>query len=91
VSEDVAATPGWVEARLDEILAALPAPVRVACRSAYLDCLARCRPPANVEAGHDRCRAVFLDCLAGAGLDRPALQALEPELEALEAEIAENT
>jgi len=89
MSEDAPATPGWVEARLDEILAGLPAVGH--CRGAYLDCLARCRPPADPGEGRDRCRAVVLDCLAGTGMDPAALRRLDTALEALEAEIGEDT
>jgi hypothetical protein len=92
MSEDVPATPGWVEDRLDDLLtpeAGLPdLPF---CRGTYLDCLARCRLPADPEAGRDRCRAAFLACLEGAGVEADRREALEHRLLALEAEIGEDT
>jgi hypothetical protein len=89
--EDAAATPGWVEERLDEILALHPLGAHgTPCRAAYLACLAECRGNLDAEAGHDRCRAEFLRCLREAGAG-PSLDALAAELEALEAEISDRT
>ncbi|HTW27243.1 MAG TPA: hypothetical protein VME92_08965 [Acetobacteraceae bacterium] len=79
-----------METRLDEILAGVSISP-VSGRAAYLDCLARCRPPGDVEADRDRCRMLFLAALAGAGLGSSSLSDLEQRLEALEAEISEET
>lgn len=90
--EDAPATPGWVEERLDEILAVRPIPAAGAgCRAAYLACLANCRGDLDAEAGHDGCRTAFLGCLRDAGLAGAPLDELAAELEALEAEISERT
>lgn len=91
MTEEIAATPGWVETELDEILAALPSARIRPCRDAYLECLARCRRPVDAEEGHDRCRARFLAALDEAGLDKERVAALEPRLKALESEISERT
>lgn len=89
--EEAPATPGWVEERLDEILALYPLGAAGAdCRAAYLACLAECRGNLDPEAGHDRCRAAFLNCLRGRGLDI-RLDVLADELERLEAEITDLT
>lgn len=90
--EEVPATPGWVEERLDEIFALYPKGAAGArCRTAYLACLADCRGAIDAEAGHDRCRKAFLFCLRESGLAPPLLVSLEAELEALEAEISNRT
>ncbi len=92
-TEDVPATPGWVEGSVEEILAVLPAePALAALRNAYLDCLAGARGPGDVDAAHDRCRARLIDALR----DRqrvPArlLHGIEQALGAMEAEITSRT
>ncbi len=92
-TEDVPATPGWVEGSVEEILAVLPSePALSGLRNAYLDCLAGARGPGDVDAAHDRCRRRLLDALR----DRqrvPArlLERIEQALEALEAEITSRT
>jgi len=92
MAEERAATPGWVEQRLDEILAAHPVGAAgPACRAAYLACLADCRGAIDAEAGHDRCRAAFLRCLREQETPHALVDALAPELEDLEAEISERT
>jgi len=83
LTEEIAATPGWVDDRLDAILSGVPA----LARTAYADCLARAKQPGapsdllGTEFG--RCRAVLRQAVPGA-----AWYALVPKLEALEAEIA---
>jgi hypothetical protein len=92
MAEERAATPGWVEERLDEILAAHPIGAAGArCRSGYLACLAGCRGAIDAEEGHDRCRAAFLGCLREHGLPHAMLAALAGDLEELEAEISDRT
>ena len=92
-TEDVPATPGWVEGSVEEILAVLPPePALAGLRNAYLDCLAGARGPGDVDAAHDRCRRSLLDALR----DRqhvPArlLRQIEQALEAVEAEITSRT
>ncbi len=92
-TEDVPATPGWVEGSVEEILAVLPAePALAGLRNAYLDCLAGARGPGDVDAAHDRCRRTLIDALRDrqrvpAGL----LQQIELALEAMEAEITSRT
>lgn len=89
--EEAPATPGWVEERLDEILALYPLGAAGApCRAAYLACLAECRGNLDPEAGHDRCRIALLGCLREAGV-AGRLEELAAELEALEAEISDRT
>ena len=81
MTEEIAATPGWVDARLDAILAASPA------RDAYADCLARAKQPGApsdmLGAEFDRCRRALRHAV-----EQADWAALEPQLEALEAEIA---
>jgi len=92
MAEDTAATPGWVEERLDEILALHSiGDAGARCRAGYLACLAGCRGAMDAEEAHDRCRAAFIVCLREGGLAGPPLEALAAELEALEAEISERT
>jgi len=90
VTEEIAATPGWVEERLDTIFADLPASTQAA-RDAYGACLARCKSPGApsdlLGAEFEACRGALRQALLRAGLDRAALDALDPQLEALEAEI----
>ena len=91
-SEDVAATPGWVELRVDEILRANPsASLFSDCRDGYLECLARCKEPADPDEGRDRCRAEFIACLAEAGVKDTVLAKLNEALEGLEQEISDST
>ncbi len=89
-TEDVAATPGWVESELDEIFAGLPQrPTLATARTRYADCLAA--STRDAEAAHDRCRRTLLDALAADGIAAQDCRALEQRLEALEAEITERT
>ena len=92
-TEDVPATPGWVEGSVEEILAVLPAePALAALRNAYLDCLASARGPGDVDAAHDRCRGRLLDALRDRHrVSAGQLRQIEPTLEAMEAEITSRT
>ncbi len=83
MTEEIAATPGWVDARLDEILAAVPRDAR----AAYADCLARAKQPGapsdTLGAEFNRCRTALRDAVP-----HSEWAELVPRLEALEAEIA---
>ena len=93
MSEDQIGLPGWVDERLDEIFAGFPediATIRPA-RDAYALCLAQAQDAAEPGDGDDRCRATLLTALEDAGVDPTVLAAMGEVLEALEAEIGENT
>jgi hypothetical protein len=95
VPEEIAATPGWVDERLDELFSALPRDPEVeAVRLAYSSCLAACKSPSvpsdMLGAEFNDCRATLHLALRAAGIG-PELQALEGGLEALEAEIASDS
>ena len=92
-TEDVPATPGWVEGSVEEILAVLPPePALSALRNAYLDCLAGARGPGDVDAAHDRCRARLIDALRDQRRVPPGLlRGIEQALEAMEAELTDRT
>ena len=92
MTEEIAGTPGWVDARLDEVFAGLPGDTAVgAARAAYADCLATQKDPvapsADLGAGYDGCRSRLRGALADAGVTGAAWAKLDAELEALEAEI----
>lgn len=96
LTEEIASTPSWVEQRLDEVFAALPArPGLGAARNGYLTCLARKKSPAApsdiLGAEFDGCRGALRQQLAGLGLPGDAMASLDRQLEALEAEIAEDS
>ena len=89
MTEEIAATPGWVDGRLDQLLAGMPASPEIgAARAAYLDCLAARKAPA---APSDQLGAEFADCrsafLAALRRHGAPLGALGEQLERLEAEI----
>jgi hypothetical protein len=90
VTEEIPATPGWVEDRLDAAFAGLPG-WTVAARAAYARCLAGRKAPAApsdlLGAEFEPCRIALRRALLAAGLDRSVLAQLEQKLEALEAEI----
>ena len=83
MTEEIAATPGWVDGRLDELLAG----VTSEARSAYAECLAQAKQPG---APSDLLGAEFSGCWAQLKLAVPPEQwaGLMPKLESLEAEIA---
>ena len=90
MTEEIAATPGWVEERLEEVFAGLSDATRQA-RDAYVACLARAKTPGApsdlLGAEFDRCRAKLHLALLAAGVDHGTLDRLTPRLEALEAEL----
>lgn len=91
-TEDTPATPSWVEAELDEMLAPLPArPTIAKLRIGYLDCLAGIGGPTDSEAAHDRCRAQFLRGLREEGIGDGVVEGLDHGLAALEAELSART
>ena len=93
-TEDVPATPGWVEQALDEILTdrQLGLPQRPSLqphRNAYLDCLAGAGRTTDIDEAHDRCRRQLLGVLIEQeGIPPELARRLELKLEALEAEIS---
>jgi len=94
LTEETASTPGWVEQRLDDVFAALP-PSTGPAREAYGACLGRRKAPGApsdmLGAEFDGCRPALHHALAGLGLAPDALAQLDRDLEALEAEIAEDS
>ena len=93
MTEEIAATPGWVDDKLDEVFAPLPHTDAVAAaRAAYADCLARRKAPAapsTVEGAEaEPCHQALLRALRHAGVDAPGLHLA---LEAMEAELAEDS
>jgi len=93
VTEEIAATPGWVDGRLDELFAALPAGEAVAsARDAYADCLAGQKEPAapsdDLGTEFGGCRARLRAALAAADVTGDDWTRLDAALEALEAEVA---
>ena len=93
MTEEIPATPGWTDSRLDEAFAALPSSDAVhQARAAYADCLARSKsraaPSDMLGAEFEPCRAPLHRALQHAGVDPALLTALEAALEPIEAEIA---
>ena len=90
MTEEIAATPGWVDERLDEIFAGLPAATRPA-RDAYAACLAARKSPAApsdlLGAEFEGCGGALRRAMLAAGVDRDAIARVGAALEALEAEI----
>ncbi len=91
MTEEIAATPGWVDERVDAVFARIPpSPAIAAARNAYADCLAARKSPAAISdelgAEFEDCRATLIRSLGtvGAGID---MADLTLQLEALEAEI----
>ena len=94
--EEIAATPGWVDQRLDEVFADLPQdPAVRACCDQYAACLAGQKEPSTPtdELGTEfnNCRGALMAALAGAGVDDAIRAALDIRLEAVEAKIAEGS
>jgi hypothetical protein len=93
-TEDIPATPGWVEQSLDEILAdpqiGLPQrPSLLRHRNTYLDCLAAAGRTSDIDEWHDRCRRDLLTALGTQeGVTPEQSRKLEQRLEALESEIS---
>ena len=96
MTEEIASAPSWVEKRLDDVFAALPEhPGLAAARNGYLSCVARKKAPAApsdmLGAEFDGCRATVRRQVAELGLPDDALAQLDRQLEALEAEMAEDS
>ncbi len=96
MTEEIASAPSWVEQRLDEVFAGLPAsPGLDAARNGYLTCLARKKAPAApsdmLGAEFDGCRAAVRRQLTELGLPDDTMAQLDQKLEALEAEMAEDS
>ncbi len=87
LTEETPSTPGWVDGRIREIFAPF-GQIGVAAGNVYADCLAGVRGGVDVDAGHDRCRRSVLMAIEGTA---PDLDALDRELQALEAEISNGT
>ena len=92
MTEEIAGTPGWVDARLDQVFAALPGDDAVtAGKAAYADCLARQKDPVapadDMGAEFDGCRGRLRAALSSAGVSGQDWATLDQALEALEAEI----
>ena len=93
MTEEIAATPAWVEHRLDEVFAALPKEADLAgARAAYLVCLGSRKAPAAPSdlLGEEfaPCRQALHTHLQKLRLDPDAIAALDTRLEVLEAEFA---
>lgn len=91
--EEIAATPGWTDDRLDVVFAELPAgPEMTRARDAYEACLAARKSPSSpsdmLGAEFAPCRPPLHEALREAGLDAAALERVNQRLEAIEAEIA---
>ena len=91
MTEEIAAAPGWFEARLDEVLASLPQADSIcAARDAYLDCIAKAKAPAApsdmLGTEDEACHQTLLRALDASGVAAPGLGR---RLEALEAELSE--
>ena len=94
--EEIAATPGWVDGRLDEAFAGLPgSPAVSTARDRYAACLAGEKSPSaptdNLGAEFNGCRSALMTALAEAGVDDATMAALDARLEAVEAEVAEGS
>ena len=89
MTEEIAATPGWVDGRIAEAFAGLSADGLRAAQDAYADCLARAKQPGApsdmLGAEFNRCRAELMASLRELGVEDAGLPA---RLEALEAEVA---
>lgn len=93
MTEEAAATPGWVSFRLDEVFQALPAsPAVSAARDAYAECLASRKAPASpsdmLGAEFEGCDSALRRQLQGAGVSAEDCDRVMTALEAVEAEIA---
>ena len=96
MTEEIAGTPGWVDERLDELFAKLPAgPEVAAARDRYSGCLAGEKEPAAPSdmLGEEfaNCRAKLDASLQLAGVDAATRAQLDSALQVLEAEIDEDS
>ena len=90
MTEEIAATPGWVDQQIEEAFASLPQSDGLRrVRDEYADCLARSKAPGApsdmLGAEFNRCRIALKAGLKALGVDDGGLTA---RLEAVEAEIA---
>ena len=96
-TEDVPATPGWVEQSVDEIFTSLASGLRDRPslrrhRNEYLDCLAGAGRNTDPDEAHDRCRRTLLTTMVEQeGISAATARELEQKLEALEADITART
>ena len=94
MTDPMAATPGWVDSRLDTIFAKLPEQMKPAA-DAFADCLAGSKAPAApshmLGAEFGTCHQAFRRALRQADVAEPLLAEVMSDLEALEAEIAEDS
>ncbi len=90
LTEETAATPGWVDGRIDEVFAPL-GPKAAPAREAYANCLAGVRGAVDSDGGHDRCRLAAVATLRSALDDESGLDEFDRTLQALEAEISADT
>lgn len=96
MTEEIASAPSWVEKRLDDVFAALPGhPGLATARNGYLSCIARKKAPAApsdmLGSEFDGCRMRVRQQLAELGVPDDRLAQLDSQLEALEAEMAEDS
>jgi hypothetical protein len=90
MTEEIPATPGWVDEQLDALFAHLPgSPDLQSARMAYSMCLAMHKrsavPSDTLGAEFKGCRAALLRALQAAGV---AWESIDTDLDAVEAEIA---
>ncbi len=94
MTDPMAATPGWVDSRLDTIFAALPPSLRGAADE-FADCLARSKAPAApsdlLGTEFTPCHRSFRRALEEADMPPPEVADIMAKLEALEAEIADDS
>ena len=93
MTEEIAATPGWMESRLNEAFAPLKGGAALmAARARYAACLAATKQPGApsdmLGAEFQPCRSTLIGDLASLDVAGPARDALERRLEAIEAEFA---
>ena len=98
MGEEIAATPGWVGAELDEVFGALPKGASFDdARSAYADCLADCKArtdhagSGDAQTPQERCHRQLISRLTELGLSAASVQEVSARLEAIEDEITERT
>ena len=94
MTDPIAATPGWVDDRLETIFGRLPMEAQPAC-NAFAECLASSKAPAApsdmLGAEFEPCHAAFRQALRGAAIEPALLETVMRDLEALEAEIASDS
>ena len=92
MTEEIPATPGWIDERLDEVFVELGDDRGAAARERYLNCLSGTKAPAApsdlLGAECERCRRELLASLESEGIAPDALARLGKRLEEIEAELA---